>query len=175
MNGNTFVIIKANDNRQDTIREIFDAFFKDMNDTQYEYLEYQGYQIFINSSNNPLVISKIKQSQTRVFNILQELKKSDIERSLDIKDSYYSEALVKTSMLISDTCEYMIFKPKNSISKARIKKAMNEHYAKLEEKWRDKDSTNYNLVVNRYFEEYHGYLIYVVSHDNDLALELIKS
>lgn len=174
MNGNTLVIIKPTEGNADKVREIFDAFFKSMNDTQYEYLEYQGYQIFINSSNNPVVISKIKQSQTRVFNILQEIRKSEIEKTLDIKDSWYKEALVKTSMLRTDTCEYIIFKPRNKSSKSKIMNAMNKHYADLEEKWKDKDNENYNLVLNRKFVEYHGYLIYVVSHDNELALELIK-
>lgn len=177
MNGNTFVIIKAKDSNKDKIKEIFDNFFKSMNNTQYEYLDYQGYQIFINSSNNVDVISKIKQSQTRVFNIFnKELNKNDINEVLKIKDTWYKKALVKTPMIVkSDTCGYMIFKPRNKSAKKKIINAMNNYYEQLENKWKDTNDENYQLVINRHFEEYHGYLIYVVSHDNNLAMELIKN
>ena len=176
MNGNAFVVVKATNGNNDKVKEVFTNFFKSMNDTKFEYLDYQGYQIFINSSDNEKVIIRIKNSQTRVFNILDAKKKADIERELGIKDNLYKKALVKTCMVKkTDVCEYAIFKPKNNKAKKKIMTIMNNHYRELEEKWKDKDQVNYNMVVNRHFEEYHGYLIYVVSNDNDLVMQLIKS
>ena len=55
-----------------------------------------------------------------------------------------------------------------------IKNAMEDYYAGLELKWQGKDQNNYDLVINRHFEEYEGYLIYLVSNDNNLVMELIK-
>ena len=51
---------------------------------------------------------------------------------------------------------------------------MNDYYKSLEDKWKD-DSDNLELIKNRYFEEYDGYLIYIVSNNNKLVMELIKS
>ena len=120
------------------------------------------------------VKSKIKQSNIRVFNILQDLKKDDIEEVFNIDSSNYSEFVVKIPMLLKDdTCGYAIFRPVNDEAKEKIKQEMENYYQKLEEKW-DNNKKNKELVKNRHFEEYKGYLIYIVSHDNKTVLDLIK-
>ena len=169
-----FIAIKPLSNHHDDIKNAIDNFLKENEIKNYEYLEYQGFQIYIKSDNDIKVISKIKQSQMRVFNILQDLKKDDIAEVLKISDSDYDEALVKMPMLRSDTCGYVIFKPTNPSSKAKIKNLMNDYYNGLESKWQN-NGENKNLVQNRYFEEYKGYLIYIVSRDNDLVIQLLKS
>ena len=169
-----FIAIKALNNHHDDIKNSIDKFLKDNDVKDYEYLEYQGYQIYIKSSNDAIVISKIKQSQMRVFNILQDLKKDDIYELLKVSDADYDEALVKIAMLRSDTCGYAIFKPKNASSKEKIKNLMNDYYNGLEAKWQNNED-NKKLVQNRHFEEYQGYLIYIVSRDNDLVVQLLKS
>jgi hypothetical protein len=173
-NGQMFAVFKPTSGNEEAVDKAWEAFLQKSKITDYSYFEYQGYHFFIKSSDNVVVTSKVKQSQIRVFSILQELKQDDIENTFGIKESYYSYALVKTSMLISDTCEYIIFKPVNGNTKAKIKNAMNDYYETLESKWQDTNENNYNLVKNRYFEEYDGYLIYVVSYDNDLVMQLIK-
>ena len=50
---------------------------------------------------------------------------------------------------------------------------MEAYYSKKESTW-EKDSDNLNLLQNRYTGEYNGYLVYIVSKDNDLVLQLIK-
>ena len=176
-NGQIFIVLKASDGNEEKLKEVFDNFLSKNKITDYIYKEYQGYQIYIKSSskdNDAIVLSKIMQSNIRVFTILQELKADDIEKTLGIKSSYYDEALVKTSQLPYNTCQYIIIKPKNNNAKIKIKNAMDDYYAGLEAKWQGKDQNNYDLVINRHFEEYEGYLIYVVSNDNNLAMELIK-
>ena len=170
-----FIAIKPVDNYYDEVKNVIDAFLKDNEIKKYQYLEYQGYQIYIKSDNDAVVVSKIKQSQQRVFNIMKDLKKEDIEKELKVSDSDYDEALVKTPMVVkSDTCGYVIFKPKNQSSKEKIKNLMEDYYKGLEAKWQNNED-NRTLVQNRYFEEYKGYLIYIVSHDNNLVLQLLKS
>lgn len=172
--GQVFMAIKPFAEYHDEIKNCIDSFLKENNIKDYDYLEYQGYQIYIKSNNNPKVISKIKQSQIRVFNILQDLKKDEIEKVFKISSGNYSEALVKIAMLRNDTCGYAIFKPTNSYSKENIMNLMNDYYNGLEIKWNNNED-NKKLIQNRYFEEYQGYLIYVVSHDNDLVMQLLKS
>lgn len=172
--GQVFIAIKATAGHHDDIRNSIDKFLKDNKINDYDYLEYQDYQIYIKSNNNAIVISKIKQSQIRVFNILQDLKKEEIESVFKIEPSNYTEALAKVPMLRSDTCGYVIFKPSNAYSKEKIKNLMNDYYNGLETKWQNNEE-NKKLIQNRYFEEYQGYLIYLVSHDNNLALQLLKS
>ena len=116
------------------------------------------------------------QTQVRVFNILKALSKEDILKVFDIEDKYYDEVLVKTSMVVAtDTTEYIIIKPKNAASKNHIKEKISKYYENLENKWKDKNIENYYLVTNRLEREYRGYLIYIVSYDNDLVMELFKS
>ncbi len=176
-NGEVFIVLKATDGNQEKVKAIFDDFLSKNKVTNYLYKEYQGYLIYIKSDstdNDAIVLSKIMQSSIRVFTILQELKAEDIDNTFGIKESYYEEALVKTSMLRSDTCQYLIIKPKNNNAKVKIKSAMDDYYAGLEVKWQSKNQNNYDLVMNRYFEEYDGYLIYLISNDNNLVMDLIK-
>ena len=173
-----FIAVKPVDKYYDEVKSTLDSFLKDNEIKKYQFLEYQGYQIYIKSSsdsNDAVVVSKIKQSQQRVFNIMKDLKKEDIEKELKIYDSDYDEALVKIPMVVkSDTCGYIIIKPKNQNSKEKIKNLMEDYYKGLEAKWQNNEE-NRKLVQNRHFEEYKGYLIYLVSHDNYLALQLLKS
>lgn len=176
-NKEVFIVIKPSTDNGENVKKVFDSFLKTNGINDYLYKEYQGYQIYIKSSstdNDAIVLSKIMQSNIRVFSILQELKADDIESTFGIKESYYEEALVKTSMLRSDTCQYLIFKPKNPNTRSKIINLMSDYYAGLESKWQGKDEDNYNLVCNREFKEVDGYLIYIVSYDNDLVMDLIK-
>ena len=171
---NMFIAIKPSEGNHDNVKKVFDSFCSSNNIKGYEYLDYDGYLIYIKSKNNKLVLSKVKQSQKRVFNILQELKKSDIKSTLNILEEDYTRALVKVAMLKSDVCSYAIFKPTNEDSANNIKNAMNIYYDGLKIKWAN-DKENSNLLNNMHFEEYHGYLIYIVSYDNNLAMDCIKS
>ena len=173
-----FIAVKPVDKYYDEVKSTLEKFLKENEIKNYKTLEYQGYQIFIKSSseeNDTIVVSKIKQSQQRVFNIMKDLKKDDIEKELKISDADYDEALVKIPMVVkSDTCGYVIIKPKNPSSKEKIMNLMDDYYKGLEAKWQNNEE-NRKLVQNRYFEEYKGYLIYIVSHDNHLAIQLLKS
>ena len=136
--------------------------------------DYDGYIFYINSNDNTRVVSKIKQSQVKVFDILQDLNKDEIKEVYGIDSSLYKDYKVKTAWIVkANVTEYLMFLPKNNNSAKEIEKLMNEYYAKKEGNW-EKDQDNLNLLKNRYTGVYNGYLVYIVSKDNDLVLQLIK-
>ena len=137
------------------------------------YLEYDGYMFYINSSNNANVVSKIKQTQIRVFDILEELNTNSIEERFNIPAKLYTDYVVKVAMLRSDVTGYMIFKPKNNKSAKEIDELMNEYFAKLEEEYQDEEE-KLSLIRNRYIGNYNGYLVYLISRDNDLVMQLVQ-
>ena len=175
-----FFVLKATDNNEENVKNVFDSFLREkgISPDSYEYMEYQGYQIYINSGSkdkNTIVKSKIMQSKKEVFSYLKSLTKEEIEQTFKIAPSLYKEELVKTAMVIkSDTCQYVIFKPVDKEAKEEIKSRMDDYYESLEIKWAN-NTDNVNLVKNRLFEEYQGYLIYIISYDNKLVMDLIKS
>ena len=69
--------------------------------------------------------------------------------------------------------EYLIFYPKNQKCAKEIENIMNKYYETKEEKWQSNEE-NLKLLQNRYVGNYNGYLIYVVSKDNDLVIQLLK-
>ena len=170
-------IIKPTNNNYDNVVNTINDFLKENKITNYTQFDYDGYIIYIKSKNEESDIkvkSKIMQTTKNVFTLLLNLKKDDIESTLKIPSSLYSEAVVKVARLKSDTCGYAIIKPTNLHNKNKIMSLMDEYYKSLEDKWAD-NKENLNLVKNRYFEEYEGYLIYIISNNNKLVMELIKS
>lgn len=170
-----FFVLKDKDDHHNELKSAIEKYLKEEKVNNYMYEEYDGYMFFINSSNNQAVLSKIKQIQIKVFDILKELNKKEIHEKYKIDNSLYTDYVVKTSMIVkSDTTEYMIFKTKNNSNLNKIKEKLEEYFKNIEEKWQDEDEVNYYLVKNRYVEEYNNYLIVVISYDNDLVLNLIK-
>ena len=73
----------------------------------------------------------------------------------------------------SDVTEYLLFYPKNHNAAKEIEELMDKYYAEKEEKWSN-DEENLKKKKNRYTGSYNGYLVYIVSKDNDLVLQLLK-
>lgn len=169
-------IIKPTNNNYDNVISSINAFLKE-NKISVTPFDYDGYIIYIKSKSkesDTLVKSKIMQSTINVFDLLLDLKKDDISSTLKMPSNLYTEAVIKVARLKSDTTGYAIIKPSSLHAKNKIMSLMNDYYKSLEDKWKD-DSDNLELIKNRYFEEYDGYLIYIVSNNNKLVMELIKS
>lgn len=172
-NKQLFMVFKPKKNNASLIIEAIEEFLKE-NKINATKEEYDGFIFYINSSDNKKVISKIKQSQVKVFDILQELNKEEIKNKYGIDPSLYKEYKVKTAMIVkSDVTEYLLFYPKNKASAEAIEQHMNTYYDKKLITWQNNEE-NYNLINNRYSGIYNGYLVYVISKDNDLVLQLIK-
>jgi len=169
----SFMVFKATSGNETNLTNGVEKFYKEAKIT-YSKEEYDGYIFYISSSDNKKIISKIKQCQVRVFDVLQELNKEEIKNKYGISSDLYSEYKVKTSMIVKqDVTEYLIFYPKNDAASKKIEELMNTYYSNLEDTWKDNED-NYNLIENRYTGNYNGYLIYIISKDNDLVLQLVK-
>ncbi len=172
-NKQLFMVFKPNLDKASDVTNAIEKFLKDKKITATKE-EYDGYIFYISSNDDKKVISKIKQSQVKVFDILQELNKEEIKEKYGIDSNLYKEYKVKTAMIIkSDVTEYLLFYPKNQVSAKEIEKAMDKYYQEKEEKWAGNEE-NLNLIKNRYTGNYNGYLVYIVSKDNDLVLQLLR-
>ncbi len=172
-NKQLFMVFKPNLDKTSDVTNAIEKFLKDKKITATKE-EYDGYIFYISSNDDKKVISKIKQSQVKVFDILQELNKEEIKEKYGIDSNLYKEYKVKTAMIIkSDVTEYLLFYPKNQVSAKEIEKAMDKYYQEKEEKWAGNEE-NLNLIKNRYIGNYNGYLVYIVSKDNDLVLQLLR-
>ncbi len=172
-NKQLFMVFKPNPDKTSDVTNAIEKFLKAKKITATKE-EYDGYIFYISSNDDKKVISKIKQSQVKVFDILQELNKEEIKEKYGIDSNLYKEYKVKTAMIIkSDVTEYLLFYPKNQVSAKEIEKAMDKYYQEKEEKWVGNEE-NLNLIKNRYAGNYNGYLVYIVSKDNDLVLQLLR-
>ena len=171
-NKQLFLVVKPKENQDETVKNAINSFIS-TNKIDCYTADYDGYHFYINSTNNLAVMSKAKQTQIRVFDILREYKKDDIEDKFGIDTSWYY--MVKNAMIVSKVTGYMIIKPKNSSDAKKIDKAMEEYYQNLESKLTEEnDNEKLNLVQNRYKGVYNGYLVYIVSRNNSLVMDLIK-
>ena len=172
-NKQLFMVFKPNPDKTSDVTNAIEKVLKAKKITATKE-EYDGYIFYISSNDDKKVISKIKQSQVKVFDILQELNKEEIKEKYGIDSNLYKEYKVKTAMIIkSDVTEYLLFYPKNQVSAKEIEKAMDKYYQEKEEKWAGNEE-NLNLIKNRYTGNYNGYLVYIVSKDNDLVLQLLR-
>ncbi len=173
-NKQLFLVVKPKENQDETVKNAINSFIS-TNKIDCYAADYDGYHFYINSTNNLAVMSKAKQTQIRVFDILREYKKDDIEDKFGIDTSWCSDYMVKNAMIVSKVTGYMIIKPKNSSDAKKIDKAMEEYYQNLESKLTEEnDNEKLNLVQNRYKGVYNGYLVYIVSRNNSLVMDLIK-
>lgn len=172
-NKQLFFVFKPSSDNTNNVTSAIEKFLKN-NKISATKEEYDGYIFYINSNDDKKVVSKIKQCQIKVFDILQELNKEEIKDKYGIDSNLYKEYKVKTAMIVkSDVTEYLLFYPKNHNAAKEIEELMNKYYAEKEEKWANSEE-NYNLIKNRYTGNYNGYLVYIVSKDNDLVLQLLK-
>lgn len=176
-NNTMYLILKPLENK-DKIKSEMDAYFKSIESTNTQVknkleTEYEGYLIYIVSNDNNKVLETIKSSKSPVFNNLVPVQDEMVENTLGIKKDTYSEILMKVPMMIVQSNMYIIVKPENG-KKDDVKKAIDQYMTNLEEQWKTYLPDQYELVKNRKYEEYGGYLIYIVSSDNDKVLDTIK-
>lgn len=168
-----YMILKVNGDT-DEIKSKMKDYFKSINkENNYLETEYEGYLIFILSSDNDKVLELIKTSKAPVFGNLMKLDDESIATTLNIKKEQYEEILMEMPAIIVRSNMYVIVKPTDG-EKENVKEAIDTYMKTLEEQWATYLPEQYELVKNRLFEEYGGYLIYIVSSDNDTVLETIK-
>lgn len=169
-----YIAVKPTKDHDEEVKSIFEAYLKEKNITNYDYLDYSGYEFFIASNNNKVVTSKIKQSQIRVFDALKELKSEDILEELGIKSGLYDEALVKKAIIVDKNTGYYIFKATSRRHAKEINKIMEKYFDNKEKELKDTNEEEYELIKNRYSKVKGSVCVYIVSYDNELVLELLQ-
>lgn len=130
--------------------------------------------VYVSSSNNDLVIQKVKESKSPVFAGMMEVSKEEIKSILNIESTDVEEFLMKTPMMIVYSNTYIIAKPAKGKEEI-VKNAIDEYMAKLEEQWSMYLPVQYELVKNRKVGKIGDYLVYIVSENNDLVFDTIKN
>ena len=169
-----YMILKVSNNEED-IKSKMKDYFKSINkENDYLETEYEGYLIFILSSDNNKVLDLIKSSKAPIFANLMKLDNESINSTLNIKNEQYSEILMEMPAIIVKSNMYVVVKP-TANEKDNVKEAIDSYMKNLEEQWATYLPEQYELVQNRLYEEYGGYLIYIVSEDNNKVFETIKN
>lgn len=168
-----YIIFEVMENK-DTVKAEMKKYFESIGKgTSVLATEHEGYLIYINSSDNEKVLKAIKSSKEVVFSSLMKVEDSAIEETLNIKKEQYSEILMEIPAIMVKSNMYVIVKPEKDETE-NVKKAIDDYMKKLEDQWSTYLPDQFELVEDRLVEEYNGYLIYIVSSDNEKALEVIK-
>lgn len=172
-NNPAYIIIKAINGKKEELKNQIDEYLNKFTDLNKLESEYEGYLIYLFSDKNEEILKTIKNSKEKVFGMLMNVESSDLETLTGINPEDLDEFLVKNSV-ITKANSYYILKPKAG-REAKVEEAMNTYMNKLESQWATYLPDQYELVKNRLEKEYGNYLIYIISNNNKLVFETIKS
>lgn len=167
-----YIIIKPKEGNKEAVKKEINAYLTKFTDLNKLESEYEGHLIYLFSEKNTELLETIKNSRSRVFGMLFNVEIADLEALTGIAPDDLDEFLVKTSVM-TQANSYYILKPKKGEFE-EVKDALDEYMTRLEQQWETYLPDQYDLVKNRLEEEYGGYLIYVISTNNELVLETIK-
>lgn len=173
---NMYFIVKPLNDKKDSIKKTIDKYIdslkKDVK-AKLSYEEYQDYLIYIIADNSNDLLKDVKNCHSTIFSNLMDIDKDGLSQTFDIDDKLVSEFLVKVPMMNVNANSVIILKPENGKTK-EVKDKMNDYMTKLENQWQTYLPDQYELVKNRLEKEYGGYLIYIISNDNNQVFDLIK-
>lgn len=167
-----YIIIKPVDGKNKELEKQIENYLEKFDDLKELKSEYEGYLIYIFSKDAEEIIEIIKNSKSKVFGMLIDVGKEDLETLTGVKSNDVEEFLVKNSVM-TQASSYYILKPAKG-KKEKVKETMDNYMETLEEQWKTYLPEQYELVKNRLEEEYGDYLIYVISSNNELVFNAIK-
>ncbi len=136
--------------------------------------EYQGYLIFIASSDNTKVLESVKNSEALVFNAMMNVDSEQMETLLGLTSEDVEEFTMKVPTFVVSSSTYIIVKPAEG-KEDLVKEKLDLYMTNLETQWSTYLPEQYELVKNRKEEQLGEYLIYIVSYNNDLVFDAIKN
>ena len=167
-----YIIIKPNEGKKEEVQKEISAYLTKFTDLNKLESEYEGHLIYLFSEKNEEILKTIKNSRSRIFGMLFNVESTDLEALTGINPDDLDEFLVKTSVM-TQASSYYIVKPKEGKLDS-VKEQLDEYMTRVEQQWQTYLPDQYDLVKSRLEEEYGGYLIYVISSNNELVLETIK-
>jgi len=169
-----YMVLKPAASKEDAIKKEMDAYFKKSKAANMKEVTYEGYLIYVISSDNEKVVEQIKTSRSPIFGAMMEVTKDQVKDTLGIEPSSLDEFLMKSPMMIVNSNTYIIAKPAKGHEK-EVEQALDTYMTKLEEQWKTYLPDQYELVRNRKVEKLGNYLIYIVSSDNDKVFQTMKN
>lgn len=133
---------------------------------------FKDYLVYIISDNEKEIFNNLKNVNTPIFNNMMKLDKEMFTNLTNIKSSSVEEFLFKKPKMMTSSSSYILIKPKKG-QKEEIKEKMNDYMDSQLKTWEMYLPDQYELVKNRLEKEYSGYLIYIISSDNDLVYKEI--
>lgn len=179
-----YVVFKAKEGKDKTVKKSVESFVESLKKDEkneevlnklknYKLETIDGYIVAVSVKDNADLLKVIKNCKNPIFANMMEMPVESIEDVLGLKEDQVEEFLMATPMMIVRSDTYIIVKPSEGNKKA-VKEKIDEYMDALEKQWETYLPEQYELVKNRLEKEYDGYLIYIVSIDNDLVYKTIK-
>lgn len=133
-----------------------------------------GKHLFYIVGNDPKkILDDIKEINQKVFAHMISLEKTDLEKVVGLKINQIEGYLFAVSDKLDHVEQYLIVKTSKN-KKASIQQIVHNYFENLENKWKEKDEKNYQLLKKRLEKELDQYLIYIVSDENEKAFKTIE-
>lgn len=145
-----------------------------MNDLEAKLEEIDGYLVYVSSSDNDAVISKVKESKSPLYANIDEVPSEQINDLLNISSNDYEEISMGIPSILVKSNMYIIVKPTEGKEKT-VKTAIDNYMTSLENQWKNYLPDQYELVKNRKEGKIGNYLVYIISDDNDLVFDTISN
>lgn len=134
--------------------------------------ENNGLLIYVVTNDNDKIYDIIVNSKDPLFGMLMEVNDEMLEQSFSVNPEDVEEYLIALPMMMVQSNMYIIVKPEEGKEKV-VKEAIDTYMENGE-----KEGANYlpdqkELFENRLEKEYGGYLIYIVSNDNQKVYNTI--
>lgn len=108
-----------------------------------------------------------------LFTTLMEMDSATLKQSWNVDTNLLDAYVAKMPMMNVKANLYAILKPKEG-KKEEIKEQVDNYLASYEEQWSTYLPDQHEMVKNRSFEEINGYLVYVISEDNEAVLNVVR-
>lgn len=178
-----YFVLNPVEGKEDEIKSELKAYFEslmgdDTDDTLKEKIEnrlekeYEGLLIYVVSSNNDEVYNTIIDSKGMLFGMLMNVEGEMLEQVFDITESDLEEYLIAIPAMNVKSNSYIIVKPKKA-SYDKVKDAMASYMTNLEGQMANYLADQFALIENRLEKEYGGYLIYIISDNNEKVYNTI--
>jgi len=164
------LVIKPTEDNEEEIKGILDEYFS-KDDVLVK--DYQEYIIYIKTLDNQKLYNAVISSKKPIFSNLVKYDENLNIDVLGIDKNKIEDFVIMQPAFIIDAKSYYIIKPKKEAYND-VKIAMDEYMTSYEAEWEMNLQDQYQLVKNRTFAEYNGYLIYIISEENETVLTEIK-
>ncbi len=164
-------VFKAVDGEKEELVSQMKDYTEDLENVTF--VEYEGYLIYVSSYNNQIVVERVKNATTPIFNSMMEVSGDELETMIGVSKDDVSEFLVKVPMMMTQSSSVIIVKPIEGKEEV-VKNELEVYMTKLEEQWETYLPDQYELVKNRKVEFVGEYLVYIISSNNDLVFDAIK-